>query len=457
MNSMRLPPQNLEAERSTIGSCLLDRNMIDEVCEILRGPQDFYRDAHAEIWKSLVAVHESGESADILTLTERLRKQGQFDKVGGHDILTEIVESVPTAANAKYYANIVKEKATNRQLIDLATEILDQGYSNQLTAGELLDLAQQKIFEIAEHEVQGQTVDSKTLMAEAMSQLEARKRGDIVGIPTYFNDLDKALMGMQNGDLIILAARPSMGKTAFAGNVSERVARWSGPVLFVSIEMPRRQIGDRFLASQSKVHGSLIKYPKGLPDSEIAKIYNAAGEIEKLPIFVDDSPIRTLSHIGASARKTKRKHGLALIVVDYLSKITESAGTNRQETVAIISAGLKSIARQVGVPILCLHQLNRNCENRADRKPMMSDLRESGAIEADADVVLLLHRQEFIDGQRPGEADLEIAKNRTGETGNVVLAFRKELTRFDSISHREESASKDPEARAYRDPSGAAY
>lgn len=392
----------------------------------------------------MVEIHESAVPLDIISLIDALQRKGIFSEIGGQDFLDDIIASVPTAANGRAYAQMVREKATTRRLIEAATEIIDEGYSNQLTCDELLDSSQSKIFSILEREIQGQSVDSKTLMSEAMARFDARMGGAIVGLPTYFADLDGRLMGLQDGDLVVLAARPGMGKTSLAANIAERVARRSGPVLFFSIEMPRHQIADRMLASEAKVSGNLIKFPSQSDEKEsiAMRVRNAAGSIERIPFSIDDTPIRTLSHIGASARKAKRKDGLVLLVVDYLSKIKESSEgrESRQEVVARISGGLKAIARQVGVPILCLHQLNRNSENREDRRPRMSDLRESGAIEADADVILLLHRPEIVkEGDRPGEADVEIAKNRTGETGTVTLSFRKELTRFDSMSYQNDS------------------
>jgi len=435
----RTPPQNLEAELSVLGSCLLENERIDEVNLIIRSKDEFFRANHAELFGEIVSVYESGQPVDGQTLAERLMKLGRFHDLGGTDMIEKIVQTVPHAANASYYANIVHEKWIVRQAIGIATEIIKAGFSNEHTAEELIGLAQQKFFSLTSTEIAGAITDASMLMDEAQVRFFARESGEIVGLETLYSDLDARLMGIQPGDLVILAARPSMGKTTLAGNIAERVAgdEKGGPVLFVSIEMPRHQIGDRLISSRSGLSGDHIKFPNSLSQEQRAAFFNAAENIKKLPFFIDDTPVRTLTQITAAARQIKRKNGLALIVVDYLSKIRESVQgrESRQETVARISAGLKEIARKLEVPVLCLHQLNRNAENREDHRPRMADLRESGAVEADADIVLLLHRPEYYNpNDSPGIAEVEIAKNRTGETGTVKLVFNKRLTRFDSIA-----------------------
>jgi replicative DNA helicase len=438
--SERLPPQNLEAERSVLGSILLDNEPLHDIVIFLRAG-DFYRDAHQVIYAAIRDLYDSNKAIDAVTLAEELKKRNQFDQVGGHDILTEIVESVPTAANAVYYANIVKEKSTNRLLIESATEIIRDGYSNQFTAQELLDAAEHKVFSIAEDQVRGETLELKDIVKESMDQIMLRAETGghaVTGVASGLLDLDDLTGGFHPGQLIILAARPSMGKTALALNITDHAGINSKvPVLFISLEMGKLEIGDRMLCSRSRVDGHKLRTGISLGHQELTQLGKAYNELTSNPtIFVDDTPTRNMLQITASARRMKRRNQIGLILVDYIQLIdSEDSRDSRQEQIAKISRRLKAMARSLRLPVIALSQLNRAVETREDKRPRMADLRESGAIEQDADIVLLLHRPDYYEPtDQPGIAVLDVAKNRNGATGNFKLAFIKKITRFENLA-----------------------
>ena len=438
--SERLPPQNLEAERSVLGSILLDNEPLHDIVIFLRAA-DFYRDAHQVIYAAIRDLYDANKAIDAVTLAEELKKRNQFDQVGGHDILTEIVESVPTAANAVYYANIVKEKSTNRLLIESATEIIRDGYSNQFTAQELLEAAEHKVFSIAEDQVRGETLELKDIVKESMDLIMARAETGghaVTGVASGLLDLDDLTGGFHAGQLIILAARPSMGKTALALNIAEHAGiNLKVPVLFISLEMGKLEIGDRMLCSRSRVDGHKLRTGISLGHQELTQLGKAYNELTTYPtVFVDDTPTRNMLQITASARRMKRRNQIGLILVDYIQLIdSEDSRDSRQEQIAKISRRLKAMARSLKLPVIALSQLNRAVETREDKKPRMADLRESGAIEQDADIVLLLHRPDYYEAtDQPGIAVLDIAKNRNGATGNFKLAFIKKITRFENLA-----------------------
>jgi replicative DNA helicase len=435
----RLPPQNLEAERSVLGSILLNNEPLHDIVMFLRA-EDFYRDAHQVIYASIRDLYDHSKAIDAVTLAEELKKRGQFDAVGGHEILTEIVESVPTAANAKYYANIVKEKATNRQLIESATEILSDGYSNQFTSQELLESAERKIFSIREDQVRGETLEVKDIIKLAMDQIAMRAETGghaVTGLGSGYIDLDDKTGGFHPGQLVVLAARPSMGKTALALNISDHVAvELNIPVLFVSLEMGHLEIADRLLCARSRVDGSKIKRGVGLGPRDLRELGKAFQELSSHAMFIDDTPSRTAMQIAASARRIRRRNEIGLVVVDYIQLIdSDETRDSRQEQIAKISRRLKALARELGIPLIALSQLNRAVESREDKRPRMADLRESGAIEQDADIVLLLHRPEYYDANdQTGVAEIIVAKNRNGPTGTIKLTFLNKLTRFENLA-----------------------
>jgi replicative DNA helicase len=436
----RLPPQNLEAERSVLGSILLDNEVLHDVVTFLR-VQDFYRDAHQVIYSAIRDMYDRNKGIDVVTLSAELDLRGQLQDVGGDDMLEQIVISVPHAANAKYYAELVKEKAVNRQLIENATEIIRDGYSNQFTADELLESAERKIFNVGEDQIRGEILELKEVVKQAMDQIAARAETGghaVTGVASGLVDLDDITAGFHPGQLIILAARPSMGKTAMALNICDHAAiNHKIPVLFTSLEMGHLEIAERLLCSRSRIDGDKIRRGIGLGMREMQHLTRAYRELSNDgKIFIDDTPARNMMQISASARRFKRRNEIGLIIVDYIQLIdSEESRDSRQEQIAKISRRLKTLARELEVPVIALSQLNRAVENREDKKPRMADLRESGAIEQDADIVLLLHRPEYYDANdQPGIAEVIVAKNRNGATNTIKLTFLKNLTRFENLA-----------------------
>jgi replicative DNA helicase len=437
----RLPPQNLEAERSVLGSMLLDNDVLHEIVPMLT-VSDFYRDVHQAVYEAIRDLYDQGKGIDAITLADELIRRDQFEKIGGDETLTEIVNSVPHAANAKYYAGIVREKAINRQLIESATEIIRDGYSNQYSAQELLESAERKVFAIAEEQIQGDTLELKDVIAEAMDRIAKRAETGghaITGVASGYTDLDDITGGFQPGQLIVLAARPSMGKTALALNICEYAAlRAKTAVLFVSLEMGHMEIAERLLCAHSRIDGYKLRTGMGMSGIGVMQqLTKAYGELRgAAPIFIDDTPARNMLQITASARRLKLRSKIGLVVVDYIQLVdSEDSRDSRQEQIAKISRRLKTLARELEVPVMALSQLNRAVESREDRRPRMADLRESGAIEQDADIVLLLHRPEYYDpADQPGIAELIVAKNRNGGIGNPKLTFTKNIARFDNYA-----------------------
>ena len=421
-----------------LGSILLDNDVLHEIIPML-GVTDFYRDSHQLIYETIRDLYDDGKGVDAVTLAEELIRRDHFQKIGGDETLREIVEFVPHAANAKYYAEIVREKAISRELIDSATEIINEGYSNQYTAQDLLESAERKIYGIAEDQVQGQTIELKDLVVKAMDEIARRADSGghaITGVGSGLIDLDDITGGFQPGQLVILAARPSMGKTAMALNICDHAGvHLKIPVLFVSLEMGQMEIALRLLGARARVDGYKLRTGMKM-QLEMNKLVKAYNELRAAQIFIDDTPARNMLQITASARRLKLRKELGLIVVDYIQLVdSEDSRDSRQEQIAKISRRLKTLARELEVPVIALSQLNRAVENREDRRPRMADLRESGAIEQDADIVLLLHRPDYYDANdQQGIAELIIAKNRNGATDTKKLTFLKSLTRFENLA-----------------------
>jgi replicative DNA helicase len=433
----RSPPYNLEAERSVLGACLLDSRAIDEAALVL-SRADFFRPEHALAWESILEIRQEGREADGVTLGDHLDALPAFQG-GVNDFLAEIVGAVPHAANVAYYAGIVREKALARSVIEACEETLRDCYGKAKTAAEILGALEGRIFELGERESTETTDAMPGVVAGAMDVIVERSHGVPAGVLTGFDDLDDVLCGLRPGTLSILAARPSIGKTAMGMAIAANVGARTGlPVLFVSLEMDREEIGERYLSAAAEINGRSLKDPAHrLDDAAWDRLAKAAGRLCRLPIRVDDAPVRTVAQIASNARRIKRRSGLSLVIVDYLGLIEgeRQRGESRQEEVARISKHLRRTAKHLGVPVMALHQLNRQPEARDDRRPRMSDLRESGAIEQDAHVVMLLHRPEFYDPMdRPGMAEVIVAKNRSGATSAVEVAFRKEWTRFESVA-----------------------
>ena len=436
----REPPFSLDAESAVLGSIMLNPEVCDEVAMILRA-EDFYGDANRCVFEHMQAMHDAGQKIDIKLLTERLRGPGDLERIGGTAYLARTFQSVPNYAHAAYYAQIVREKATYRSLIDACTEILRQAYEQDNEARQLLSQAEQQIFAILDSRGGSAVANIRDVLHDAMDRIDARMKGDHVlgGVETGFAALDGLTGGLHNSELVILAARPSMGKTAFAMNIAEYVSTsLESPTLFVSLEMSSIELADRLLCSAARVNGHRLRNGT-ISNDERSLLVNTAGEISKSPLFVDDSPSRTVTEIAAAARRIRRRQGqLGLIVVDYLQLIEpDNSKDPRQEQVAKIARRLKGLARELEVPVLCLAQLNRQAEDSKDHRPRLSHLRESGAIEQDADVVMFVHREEYYrrgeeQEQVAGQAEIIVAKQRNGPVGDVELVWRKEFTRFET-------------------------
>jgi replicative DNA helicase len=434
----KLPPQNLEAELSVLGGLLLDNEMFHEVVPILK-VEDFYRDSHQVIYRAMRDLYDLNKAIDAITLIDELTRRGEFEKAGGDETIRKALEETPSAANAKYHAQIVKQMAVSRALIEGANQILRDGYSKSFTADELLQSAERRIYAIAEEQAKGETIEIKDVIVEAMNRISARAedRHAVTGVGTGFFDLDAVTNGFQGNQLIIIAGRPSMGKTAIALNICEHViCELRLAVLFVSLEMGEIELVDRLLSSRARVDGYKLRTGKGLGQQDMVQLGKAYNELHSAQLFIDSTPARNMLQITANARRLKLRQNVGLIVVDYIQLIdSEESRDSRQEQIAKISRRLKQLARELKIPVIALSQLNRAVENREDRRPRMADLRESGAIEQDADLVLLLHRPEYYDANdQPGVAELIIAKNRAGATDTVKLQFTKNLTRFENLS-----------------------
>jgi replicative DNA helicase len=442
----RSPPHSMEAEKGVLGSLLLDPRMCDDVALAVR-PDDFYSPSHRKLFEHMLDMHNAGKHIDLTLLIERLRSAGEFDMVGGTPFLIDIVENVPTAANAVWYAKIVSEKAVVRELIHASTEILRDAYEQSADPRELLAQSEAKIFAILEEKGGGEVHAMNNVLNEAMLRIDDRinRGGGIGGISTGLSDLDTQTGGLHDSELIILAARPSMGKTALATTIAENVAfNDKNPVLFVSLEMSRLELAERMLCSRGKINGQNLRNGI-LSQSERRKLIEASSELSESPIFIDDAPNRTMTEISAAARRLKRRSGLKLIVIDYLQLIEpDNSKDQRQEQVSKIARRLKGMARELKVPVLCLSQLNRQTEASKDNIPKLSHLRESGAIEQDADVVMFVHREEYYatdpaEKERlRGKAELIIAKQRNGPIGNVPVSWLQNFTRFENLANKEE-------------------
>ena len=437
-------PQNVEAERAVLGSVLLLPDIFDEVALILR-QQDFYDSANATIFKHLLKLHDAGQQIDVMLLVESLRSSGEFDNVGGVVYISELGEVVSTAAHAEHYARIVADRAVLRSLILSSTDILREAYEPTTDTRQMLSRAEEKVFSILESRGQGDPTPINEILQESLDRIDARMDNQHAfgGLETGFEDLDDLTGGLHKSELTILAARPSMGKTALAMNIAEHVAiQTRVPVLFVSLEMSSVELGDRLLCSAAEVNGNRLRNGT-ITQDERKKLVHSAAEISNAPLFIDDSPSRTMTEIAANARRLKRRESLGLVVIDYLQLIDpDNPSDPRQEQVARIARRLKGLARELEIPVLCLAQLNRQVETSRDNKPQLSHLRESGAIEQDADVVMFVHREAYYqtneeDRERlQGEADLLIRKQRNGPTGDVKLAWVHEFTRFRSFSQK---------------------
>ncbi|MBI3359386.1 MAG: replicative DNA helicase [Nitrospirae bacterium] len=451
----KLPPQNIEAEQAVLAGILLDNTAINRVLEVMQ-PADFYKETHRKIFSGMLDLSEANEGIDLISLPERLFKKGFLESIGGVSYLTDIMNSVATAANIHYHAKIVHEKALLRQLISTATDIVTQGFEDREGAGvaDLLDYAEKSIFGISEARIRATFVPMKELIKKSFEVTEKISDHTITGLPTGFRDLDKLTSGMHPSDLIIVAGRPSMGKTSFALGIAQHVAiRHRSTVGIFSLEMAKEQLGIRMLCSEARVDAQKIRsgYGGRLGTEHWKQLIHAAGKLSDAPIFIDDTNSLTILEMRAKARRLKSEHNLSLLIVDYLQLVAGEPGggkENRQQEISDISRSLKGLAKELSIPIVALSQLSRAVEARPEKKkrPILADLRESGAIEQDADLVLFIYREEVYDpckcpregecicGKRKGTAEIIIGKQRNGPIGDVLMAFIDAYTRFEDLA-----------------------
>ncbi|MGE3175523.1 MAG: replicative DNA helicase [Planctomycetota bacterium] len=433
-------PQNLEAERSVLGALLLHA---DAVCDVgfLRA-EDFYLPKHQRIYQSILATFNQRNATDPIVVEEELHRQGALAECGGREHLLDLLESVVSAAGVVYHAEIVREKAVQRRLLETCLDVARRCYENQGDAKDLLDEAERQIFEIARLDKSGEATSIADILQQTFERIDKlRDRGArLTGLGTDYYDLDDMMGGLQPGELIIVAARPSMGKTSFALNLTERVAGLGQSVSFFSLEMSSQQVIQNMLCCRSQIDGQAMRKGR-ITDQQYRRLQEEAERLYEAPIFVDDTPGLTITQLRAKCRRLKQKHDIQMVVVDYLQLMTAGGRVeSRQQEISTISRGLKGIARELEVPVIALSQLNRDVENRDDHRPRMSDLRESGAIEQDADVIILLHRDEYYkpSEQNAGLAQIIIAKQRNGPTGDVTLRFFREYMRFENLTRRAE-------------------
>jgi replicative DNA helicase len=434
----RIPPQDTDAERSVLGAMLLEEGAVSEVMALLQ-PEDFYRPAHARIYDAMGTLYERNEPLDEITVASCLKETANLDGVGGQAYLASLTESVPTAANVAYYARIVRSRALTRRLIAAATSIAGSGYEGQGDIDVLLDQAESKIFEITSSREQRAFTPLKDIVKDAFKQIETLydQKQPITGVSTGYIDLDRVTSGFQPADLIIVAGRPSMGKTAFALGVAQNAALSSKTAVAVfSLEMAKEQLVMRMLCSEARIDSQRMRGGM-LKDADWPKLARAAGLLAEAPIFIDDTGSISIMEMRAKARRLQAERGLGLIVVDYLQLMRGRTGNEgREREISEISRGLKALAKELSVPVVALSQLNRSLEQRQDKRPMLSDLRESGAIEQDADVIAFVYRDDYYnaESEHKGLAEVIIGKQRNGPTDTVTLKFFREYTRFENYT-----------------------
>ena len=448
---LRKPPQNLDAEQSILGAILLENTSIDKALELVM-PDDFYKEAHRKIFLAMLELADHGEAIDLITLPETLRKKEELDKAGGLSYISGLLSSIPNAANIRYHCKIVREKSILRSLINSATSIVSRGYEDTKNVDEFLDDAEKTIFEIAEKKIKPSFFGIKTVIKDSFEMIERLydRKEMITGVPTGFKELDEMTAGLQPSDLVIVAGRPSMGKTAFVLNIAASVAiKDKLPVAIFSLEMSKEQLVLRMLSSEARIDGKKVRTGH-LAQGDWNSLTTAAGELSEAAIFIDDSSGLNVLEMRAKARRLKREHGLGLVIIDYLQLMRGYGNVeSRQQEISDISRSLKGLAKELNCPVIALSQLNRAVEMRTDRKPLLADLRESGAIEQDADVIMFIYREEFykrceclpdapcICGRR-GKATVSIGKQRNGPTGEINLTFISKYARFEDRTEQQE-------------------
>ena len=437
----KVPPHNLDAEKSLIGAVLIDDNTLADISEHVTA-KDFYDKRHGMIYESMMRLYEKNKPVDLLTLTDELKRKGQLEEIGGSAYLTELTNYVPTAAHSEAYAELVSQKAVRRRLIKASGEISELGFDEETTTQELLEKAEAELFAVSDQSLKQDLVSLESILTESFDRMEElhRNKGALRGVKTGYKDLDNMTAGLQKSDLIVLAARPAMGKTTLVTNLAYNVATIAKqPVLFFSLEMSKEQLVDRMLADASGVDAWNIR-TGNLSDDDFAKLSEAMGEMAEAPIYIDDTPGMTVLEMRTKARRAQHEHPLGLIIIDYL-QLMQASGRgdgNRVQEVSEISRGLKLIARELNVPVVALSQLSRSVESRSPQIPQLADLRESGSIEQDADIVMFIYRESYYnpETERENITDLIIAKHRNGPTGKVELYFHPERLRFMSLDRK---------------------
>jgi replicative DNA helicase len=438
--SDRLPPQNVEAEESILGGILLDPEAIGRVADLIQ-PDAFYLSAHQEIYRAALALHAQGSPTDLMCLTAWLQDQGLLDRVGGQSKLVQLVDRTVSAVNVDQYATLIKDKYLRRQLLRISGEVSQLAYDTALPLESVLDQSEQKIFGVTQDRIQQGLVPTEDILARTFADLEQRSIGNVLpGLSCNFYDLDAMTQGFQRSDLVIVAGRPSMGKTAISLQIARRIAEIHklGVAVF-SLEMSKEQLVQRLLASESRIDSNYLRAGR-ISQNQWEPLSRAIGVLSQLPIYIDDTPNPTLGEIRSNARRlqAERPEGLGLIMVDYLQLMGSGDGTDgRVQELSKITRSLKALARELNVPIIALSQLSRGVESRTNKRPLMSDLRESGSIEQDADLVILLYRDEYYNPDTPdrGICELILAKHRNGPVGTVKLLFDPQYTRFENLAH----------------------
>ena len=436
----RLPPQNIDAEQAVLGAMLIKKEAIAEVSQLLR-PEDFYRDAHKIIYEAMLTLFNRNEPADIVTVTNYLNNESKLDKVGGIAFVTALANVVPTAANVIYHANIVREKADLRHLINTATDIAVMAYEAADDVADVIDKSEKMIMEVANRQNVSAFTPMKDIVIETFDKINLlyESKGGLTGIPSGFRDLDALTSGLQASDLILVAARPSMGKTAFTLNIAANVALKSKKtVAFFSLEMSKQQLVQRMLCSEGGIDSQKLKNGD-LSNEDWDKLVRTADRVSSAPLYIDDTAGITVMELRSKARRLKAEHGLDLIIIDYLQLMQgrgRGGSDNRQQEISEISRSLKAVARELNVPVIALSQLSRSVESRQIKRPMLSDLRESGSLEQDADIVMFLYREDYYDPETANKniTEVIVAKHRNGPVDTIRMFFTKQFTRFNDLS-----------------------
>lgn len=435
----RIPPQNIEAEQAVLGAMLIKKEAISAAAELLTG-DDFYRYAHRLVFEAIMTLNQANEAVDMITVTDRLKRDGELEKAGGIAFITALANAVPTAANVTFHARIVRQKSQLRHLINAATEIAGTAYEDADDVDEIMDDAEKRILGVTARSNHADFVPMKDILITTFEQIEkhAANKGTLTGLPSGFLDLDRITSGFQPSDLILVAARPSMGKTAFTLNIATNAAiRREKTVAFFSLEMSKEQLALRMFSAEGQVDSQRLRVGD-LKDEEWQKLISAADRLTKAPLWIDDTPGITVMELRSKARRLKAEHGLDLIVIDYLQLMQgrgRGSGDNRQQEISEISRSLKALARELKVPVIALSQLSRSVESRQIKRPMLSDLRESGSLEQDADIVMFLYREDYYEKEtdRQNITEVIVAKHRNGPVDTVSLFFQKEFTKFVSF------------------------